>query len=192
MIPKTFKYLLIFALFSLCKTKTSWGNCPETNKIHINFRLNDYLGKWYEIARHKSTPFQKGECTTAEYSLNEAGNIKVFNKERVGDKINSITGEAFKTNDPFRLKIAFGNFIFSKIFKGDYRIIDTDYKNYALVYSCSDFLIGKNFTAYILSRTPELSQVFLDRILVQLEKNFEMPREEMKFDDQSFTTCVDH
>jgi len=187
-----FRTLIFIALISICVSKSSWGNCPDTTRTDEIFRVNDYLGKWYEIARHKTTPFQKGDCTTAEYSLNQAGNINVFNKEKVGDKYNSINGETSKTDDPFRFKIAFGNFVFSKLFKGDYRVIDTDYNNYALVYSCSDFYIAKQYTAYILSRTPELPQFFLDRVLDQLEKRFDIPREEMRFDDQSGITCGDH
>ena len=84
------------------------------------------------------------------------------------------------------------NTFISKLFKGDYRVIDTDYKNYALVYSCSDFYFAKVFTAYILSRTPELPEEYLEKALRNLEENFEMRREEMKFDIQRESYCGKH
>ena len=188
---KQFKILLLLTLVSLSISKTDWGSCPSTLKEGEEFRVNAYLGKWYEIARHKSTPFQKGDCGVAEYSLNEKGNIKVYNTEKTPEKTNSITGEASKTDDPFRFKIAFGDFPFNKLFKGDYRVIDTDYNNFALVYSCADFYLAKQYTAYILSRTPELPQAFLDRIFLQLEK-FDLPKEEFRFDIQTSNYCGNH
>ena len=78
--------IILLALISACAAESGWGGCPNTFRPDASFALNDYLGKWYEIARHNSIPFQKGDCGTAEYSLNEAGNIKVLNKEKTPEK----------------------------------------------------------------------------------------------------------
>ncbi len=53
---------------------------PEKATPIANFDLNRYLGKWYEIARldfkHEKNLMQ----TTASYSLNEDGSVKVVNR----------------------------------------------------------------------------------------------------------------
>lgn len=122
------KALIFLACISLTVSESAWGSCENTYKEGKQFQVNDYLGKWYEIAHHNSITFQRGECTTAEYSLNAAGNINVRNKEKVGDAYTGVEGEGFKTDDPFQFRISFGKSWISKVFKGDYRVVDTDYK----------------------------------------------------------------
>ena len=59
-----------------CSRKT----IPEKAKAVQNFEKEKYLGKWYEIAR-LDFKFEKGlNNTSAEYSLNDNGGIKVDNK----------------------------------------------------------------------------------------------------------------
>ena len=56
--------------------------CPDTRKQQ-NFDKNRYFGKWYEGLRDSRIVFEKGECVTAEYTLNDkvAGQINVHNSE---------------------------------------------------------------------------------------------------------------
>ena len=134
MIKKT---LIFLALISSCLSESGWGQCPVTYKEGKKFELKDYLGKWYEVARHSSIPFELGECNTAEYSINEAGNVNVLNKEFISKEkgYSEITAEGYSTDDPFRFKIDFGKSFWSKYFKGDYRVVDTDYKDFTIIYS---------------------------------------------------------
>ena len=47
---------------------------------------------------------------------------------------------------------------------GDYRILDTDYSNYAVIYSCTDLLgVAKTEYVWILSRDIELSDDLLNQ-----------------------------
>lgn len=46
----------------------------------FNFDINRYLGKWYEIARMDFRHERNLSNTTAEYSLNKDGNVRVLNK----------------------------------------------------------------------------------------------------------------
>ena len=47
---------------------------------------------------------------------------------------------------------------------GDYRILDTDYSNYAVIYSCTDLLgVAKTEYVWILSRGIELSDDLLNQ-----------------------------
>jgi apolipoprotein D and lipocalin family protein len=110
------------------------------------FDINKYLGKWYEIARIDFRFERDLNNTTANYSLNKNGSIKVDNqgynyvtnewKQAVGKaKPAGQTGEA-------KLKVSF----FGPFYSG-YNVIalDSEYK-YALV-------AGKNLSyLWILSR----------------------------------------
>ena len=48
----------------------------------------------------------------------------------------------------------------------NYLVLDTDYDNYAIIYSCNDYFNGlfKNDVAFYLSRTPTVSFDELNRI----------------------------
>ena len=58
----------------------SCSSIPKGALVIQDFDQEKYLGNWYEIARMDFV-FQKNlSNTTAEYSLNEDGTIKVVNR----------------------------------------------------------------------------------------------------------------
>jgi apolipoprotein D and lipocalin family protein len=125
--------------------------------------LTRYVGKWYEIA-HYPTAFQ-ADCgsSTAEYTAQDDGTIKVFNTclAADGSVVSTIEGTASvvdpKTNA--KLAVRFPNVPIP----APYWIIDlgTDYE-YAVV---SDPF---RLTLFILSRTPTLDSATLDGIKSRL------------------------
>ena len=58
----------------------SCSSIPKGVKAVDNFEKDKYLGKWYEIARFDFRFERNLNNTTANYSLNENGTIKVVNK----------------------------------------------------------------------------------------------------------------
>ena len=53
---------------------------PEGTQPVSDFRIDHYLGQWYEIAR-LDHGFEEGlECVTAEYSRRDDGDIRVINR----------------------------------------------------------------------------------------------------------------
>jgi apolipoprotein D and lipocalin family protein len=111
-----------------------------------HFEKEKYLGKWYEIARLDFRYEKNLNNTTANYSVNADGSIKVDNKgfNYVTNKWKQATGKAKFMGDPNegRLKVSF----FGPFYSG-YNVIalDNEYK-YALV-------AGKNLKyLWILSR----------------------------------------
>ena len=53
---------------------------PENVKPVDNFKLEKYLGKWYEIARLDHS-FERGLTRiTADYSLRDDGGVRVLNR----------------------------------------------------------------------------------------------------------------
>jgi len=132
----------------------------DTNTVP-NVDLTRYMGKWYEIGRF-DVAFEKGLVgTTANYTLNEDGTVKVVNsgyKETLDGKFDSIEGKAQvrKTGKSGELEVAF--FL---NFYADYNILELDTINYDYV------LVGGSTDKYlwILSRTPNMDTDILEMIL---------------------------
>jgi apolipoprotein D and lipocalin family protein len=188
-----FKYILlsIFAILCLSQvhSKTQWGRCPAISSKLSALELGKYTGHWYEIARATDMPFQKGECDQANYSLNEDGSVRVLNTEFVNGKWTSALGRATTTQIPYQLEIAFSESWIAQYFKGDYRVIDTDYDSFALVYSCSDFVVFRVEYVWILSRTPELSKEKLSEINELIKNKLNIPNENIRFTNQNKQLC---
>ena len=72
---------LILSISILCIfASTSCKKIPKNATAVTNFDITQYVGKWYEIAR-LDFKFEKDlNNTTAEYTLNEDGTVKVLNK----------------------------------------------------------------------------------------------------------------
>lgn len=128
--------------------------------------LNSYLGTWYEVASTKPF-FQEGcVCVTADYSLQDDGNVKVVNtcrKDSVDSPAVPTVGEAQVTDNPAKFKVSFGN-------------IPAFFANYWVVGLADDYswaVVSSGFRnpIWILSRTPELSSDTLDTIKEALKRD---------------------
>jgi apolipoprotein D and lipocalin family protein len=124
----------------------SCSSIPKGAKAIQGFDKEKYLGKWYEIARLDFVFEKNLSNTTAEYTLNDDGSIKVVNKgyNYIKNKNVASTGKAKFAGDSKegKLKVSF----FGPFYSG-YNIlaIDSDYK-YVLV-------VGKNLKyMWLLSR----------------------------------------
>lgn len=125
---------------------------PKTAAAVTNFDANRYLGKWYEIARIDFRFEKNMNNTTAQYSMNPDGSIKVVNrgfKYTVNEWKEAVGKAKFvESPDIARLKVSF----FGPFYAG-YNVVelDKDYK-YALV-------IGNSARyCWILSRTTTIPQ----------------------------------
>lgn len=111
----------------------SCSSLPKGVKAIQDFDKDKYLGSWYEIARLDFVFEKNLNNTTAEYSLNEDGSIKVVNRgyNFIKNKYVASTGKVKFAGDSNegKLKVSF----FGPFYSG-YNIIalDSDYK-YALV-----------------------------------------------------------
>jgi apolipoprotein D and lipocalin family protein len=94
-----------------------------------NFKVEKYLGKWYEIARLDHS-FERGLTrVTAEYSLRDDGGLKVLNRgySASENKWQEAEGKAYFVGDPNQayLKVSF----FEPIY-GSYIVFELDHDNY--------------------------------------------------------------
>lgn len=135
--------VLIMSMLLILKSCTT---IPKGVPAVKGFKIDAYMGRWYEIARFDFYFEKNLNNTTAEYSLNEDGSVKVVNKgyNYKKNKEQKIEGKAKFVNNTneAKLKVSF----FGPFYSG-YNVIaiDKSYK-YALV-------SGKNFDyLWILSR----------------------------------------
>ena len=139
---------------------------PELETVEY-VSVEQYLGRWYEIA---SIPaWFQGYCiggTTATYSLREDGDLDVLNECFSNSKLEAQTALAWlvDTNTNAKLKV---NFLGTKseATAGDYWIIDLDdnYQYAAVGYPDRSF-------GWILSRTPTMDQAVYNGIIDRLER----------------------
>ncbi|MCB5187848.1 lipocalin family protein [Methylobacillus caricis] len=139
--------VLSLALAACNGTSTPKGIQPVSD-----FKPDQYLGLWYEIARLDHS-FERGlEQVTATYSKADDGSIKVINRGYNTKKMqwNEAEGKAYFVNTPDigKLKVSFFG-----PFYGAYNIFVLDKVNYNFAMVAGpdrDYL-------WILSRTPQLS-----------------------------------
>ncbi|XP_030017014.1 apolipoprotein D-like isoform X2 [Sphaeramia orbicularis] len=137
------------------------GRCPRP-AVQKNFDAARYLGTWYDIQRLPHS-FQKGECSTATYSLKSPGVVGVLNRELLPDgSINTISGSAWAKDpsEPAKLLVSF----FENSPPAPYWVLSTDYNSYSLVYSCTDLGVFHVDFAWIMSREPTLSEQTLTEL----------------------------
>ena len=135
---------------------------PENVKPVDNFKLEKYLGKWYEIARLDHS-FERGLTkVTAEYSLREDGGVKVLNRGYSTEKNSwkEAEGKAYFVEKPDQgyLKVSFFG-----PFYGSYIVFDLDQENYQYALVCGP----KKSYLWILSREPQLAQDVKDRLIAK-------------------------
>ncbi len=124
---------------------------PENVKPVENFRLEGYLGKWYEIARLDHS-FERGlSQVTAEYSLRDDGSVRVVNRgysER--DKTwKEAEGKAYFVERP---DLGYLKVSFFGPFYGSYIVFELDQADYQ--YS---LVSGPNKSyMWILARAPKI------------------------------------
>ena len=154
-----------FAIMAVVATIfTSCVGIPDGVTAVQNFNKDKYLGKWYEIARFDFRFERNLDNTTAQYSINPDGSIKVLNQgyNYVKKEWDSAEGKAkfIGSESEARLKVSF----FGPFYSG-YNVVDID-ENY------QNALIYGNSTEYmwILSRTKTIDEATKKRFVEKAKK----------------------
>ena len=126
---------------------------PENVKPVDHFKLEQYLGKWYEIARLDHA-FERGLTrVSANYSLRDDGGVKVINRgySAKENKWKEVEGKAYFVHRPDRgyLKVSFFG-----PFYGSYIVIELDHDHYQYALVCGP---DKSYL-WILAREPRIKE----------------------------------
>lgn len=162
---KTKTFVLTITFTAIMLGLFSCSTIPEGITAVTPFDKSKYLGKWYEIARIDFKYEKDLNNTTAEYSLNPDGTIKVLNKgyNTVKKEWSEAVGKAKFVGDD---NIAMLKVSFFGPFYGGYNVIalDDDYQ-FALV-------AGANFKyLWILSRETTIPEGIKDLYLKIAEES---------------------
>lgn len=152
---KCLGYLLLCAFLAACSNT----EMPEKVEPVEDFKLQSYLGKWYEIARLDHS-FERGlERVTAHYSLREDGGVEVVNRgydPETGEWKEAV-GKAYFVDerDTAHLKVSFFGPFYSSYVVFE---LDSGYR-YALV-------SGPDLSYFwILARSPELEPQLREQLI---------------------------
>ena len=134
---------------------------PENVKPVDNFRLESYLGTWYEIARLDHS-FERGLTkVSANYSLRDDGGVRVINRgySEKSKSWKEVEGKDYFVQRPDQgfLKVSFFG-----PFYGSYVVFELDHEDYQYSLVCGP---NKSYL-WILSRTPEM-EIELKEMLME-------------------------
>ena len=138
---------------------------PENVSPVSDFKLNRYLGKWYEIARLDHS-FERGlENVTAEYSMREDGGVSVVNRgySTEDQEWSEATGKAYFVEgvEEGYLKVSFFG-----PFYGSYVIFELEKENYQYA-----FVSGPDLSyLWLLSRTPDVPDELISSFVEKAKK----------------------
>jgi len=140
-------------LVALVLLLTGCVGIPEKVKPVDHFKLEKYLGKWYEIARLDHSFERDLTRVTAEYSLRDDGGLKVVNRgySAKENKWKEAEGKAYfvKGSDQGYLKVSFFG-----PFYGSYIVLELDHENYEYSLVCGP---DKSYL-WILARSPKIKE----------------------------------
>jgi apolipoprotein D and lipocalin family protein len=161
---KTLFLTAALAVLGMVNARISSGVC-STPELQAGFDATKYTGTWFNAAKDKNSPFENGNCEQARYSINADGTLRVYNSmyDNATETISTADGKATCVGP--QCSVSF--FWFSP--PADYRVMDTDYENYALVYACNNVFLAKVDFVWILTREQHPKQEYIDQALATLK-----------------------
>lgn len=137
---------------------------PDNISVVKNFKLEPYMGTWYEVARFDFKYEKDLSNVTATYSIKPNGKVKVVNRgyNFVKDKWEQANGKAdfVNTTNEGALKVSF----FGPFYSG-YNVVlmEPDYENALIFGENTDYI-------WILSRKKTIPDHIKDKFLKEAEK----------------------
>uniref|UniRef100_A0A4Y0BP82 Apolipoprotein D n=1 Tax=Anopheles funestus TaxID=62324 RepID=A0A4Y0BP82_ANOFN len=159
-----FKQLVCCALLATLVQGTIFERPCRTDVSAVqDFQVDKYLGLWYDLEHYEASFEQNTDCVTAEYSRYEDGSIRVFNSAvRLTDGLlYAVDGLALLSYPDAEVLEAKLNVSFygAPNDESNYWVLDTDYENYSIVWSCEPLGEDRSLEYYwLLSRTPSLPE----------------------------------
>jgi apolipoprotein D and lipocalin family protein len=139
--------MIIIFLINIASASFSFGWCPSVN-VQDGFDIERYLGLWHEEVRDKDLVYGSGTCNTVEYYKDQQNDIKFTNKKFINGRANTIPGSLRCERFGGQCEINFFGLSPSR----DYKIIQTDYRSFSVVYSCTSYFLFHIAYGWVLTR----------------------------------------
>lgn len=145
------KLIFLLLLIGLTKSQLIINSPCRDLSVKQNFDIESYMGKWYEIEKYQPFFESNGSCITADYSLNTQNDqVNVINSltylnedssQNVNFSLNGIGLVSFPEVIPIegKFNVSFFN---QSTDRSNYWVLDTDYENYSVVWSCEELTNG--------------------------------------------------
>ncbi|KAL0819468.1 hypothetical protein ABMA28_007573 [Loxostege sticticalis] len=165
------------------------GQCDPNVEVVQNFNLNLFDGIWYEVEAYPKDQ-QQGQCVNHQYSQG-VGNTLNLQSSQVIDQFLSISNGTLSfnsTDNSARMQIDI--IVDGEVITIPFWILDTDYNDYALAYSCVNR--GSDFRAiysWKLSRDRVLSTNAINAINNRMSRVQVLEQRYYEPIDQSLEAC---
>ena len=161
--------LLLLATTSTCQ-ELRIGECPDIEPI-TTFNATAFSGLWYESLSFDNRFTDQQKCVTARVSASGDG-LLIFDTLGFGKFHTPVRmrGFAIQTYGPDVGAFSVGIPVAEDIRNPNLSVIDVDYDQYAILYSCVNKLNGLSHLEWlwVLSRTPRLSARTVTAILMRI------------------------
>ncbi|XP_068226189.1 crustacyanin-C1 subunit-like [Palaemon carinicauda] len=140
------------------------GQCPVVDEVKLwkeqRPRHSEFGGVWFQYALTKNEYQPLEKCVHIQYYYDGKGyEVKTRGINYNGDKQERRGGiYPMPLGDPHFMVDFEGH-----SFAAPLVILDTDYENYACLYSCMDYSNYYSDFAFVFSRTPELEDKYLSK-----------------------------
>ena len=152
----------LLLLVNIASALSTWyESCDKISSIDTkaDFDEDQYVGKWYQ---QKADFFWAGQCTTATYTAEGDGTFEVENTGWFwwfASSYYTLRGlGTCGTDGKCWVTFNLWGSAPDKTSQSNYLILDTDYTNYSIVYTCSESWYGnRSESAWILTRDSVIS-----------------------------------
>jgi hypothetical protein len=152
-------FICFFFIVSKCySSEFSFGECKNYN-FYFDLDLRLFMGSWYPIVTNTK---KKIDCFKLHLKMTDSNQVQAYvNDTRM--RTSGYSAQLFpsKSKNTFIVNTGF--------LKGIVTILDTDYDSYAIILSCSEFLMTKKHYVAILSRKDKLSPELILKLKAFIE-----------------------
>ncbi|KRT81549.1 hypothetical protein AMK59_5025, partial [Oryctes borbonicus] len=157
-----FRVVFFVVITCLFRETQSAGlfKCPRQPLVE-NFDIKKFVGYWYEIERSFNVVELAAKCLSIDIFPNKRGQLRIIatSTNKWSGKENTAVGVAV----PGRRDASIYQYKTSSILPnqlrpsvGAYQVIATDYDNYAVIWSCSDYTLFYRDFIWIFGRKREI------------------------------------
>lgn len=146
--------LFYYCAFGLTTAQVLYNSPCPTQFVASDFNITAYLGRWYQLQRYNGQATPKGDCSVVKYQSGGSN-----------DTFQMTTEEVHLLPNRTEKKIVHGTMRLEKTMEfppvghlianiggneSDILVMNTDYSNYALVWSCETLDANKSAREYSL------------------------------------------